>query len=115
MLYINMEFRKGILFVRLDGVLSDKTCIKLDDNLEKMVSEVNIRFIVFNVQELKYIDLMGIKALLKYNNNLNRNGGKALICGIDNDLVKYRVENSTMLDYMFETSDELSAINVINM
>ena len=115
MLDINMEFRKGILFVRLSGILSDDTCKQLDKSLEEMVREMSIKYVVFNIEDLIYIDIEGINALLIYDSNLKKNGGKALVCGIKNGLVKYRVENSKMLDYMFETSNELGAINVINM
>ena len=39
MLDINMEFRKGILFVRLGGILSDDTYIDLDDHLEEIIKK----------------------------------------------------------------------------
>jgi anti-anti-sigma factor len=115
LLDIHMEFRKGILFVRLKGILSDDTCRNLDNCLEGMVMRKDIRYIVFNIGKLQYIDIEGINTILKYNFNLNRNGGRALLCGINNDLVKTRIENSRMLNYMFEISDELSATNVIDM
>ena len=101
--------------MRLGGILSDDTYIDLDDHLEEIIKKMNIRYVVFNIEELKYIDMKGIETLLKYNSNLIKNGGKALVCGIKNDLVKLRIENSMMLNYMFEISDELGAINAINM
>lgn len=115
MLDIDFEFRRGILFVRLNGILSDNTYSKLDDSLKNLVDREIIRYVVFNIEELRYIDLKGIEALLNYNLILNQNGGKALVCGLKNDLVKHRINNSRMLDYMFEVSDELGAINAINI
>ncbi len=115
MLKVNIEFRKGILFVRLKGSLNNSTCFKLDDNLKELVNKVAIKYIVFNIEELVDIDLEGISNLLSYNLILKGNGGKALVCGLKNDLVKYKINNSRMLNYMFEVSDELGAINVINI
>lgn len=115
MLDINIEFRKGILFVRLRGILSDNTCLKLDCNLKEIINQMIIRYVVFNIEELSYIDLKGINTLLNYNLTLNQHGGRALLCGLKNGLVKHRIANSQMLSYMFEVSDELGAINAINI
>lgn len=115
MLDIDMEFRKGILFVRLGGNFSTDSCKLLDKELERLVEEDNVRFVTFNVSGLNYIDLDGINTILKYDTALSKIKGMALICGVDNDLVKLRVHNSKVPYYMFETSDELGAINYINL
>lgn len=115
MLTINTEFRKGILFVRLEGILSDDTCDNLRILLDDIIGSNNVCFVVFNIEKLNYIDLDGINLLIKYNKLLEQKKGRALVCGISNELVKIRITNTNMLDYMFETSDELGAINVINL
>lgn len=110
-----MEFRKGILFVRLIGVLNKKTVSKLHKEVTELIKDNGVRNIVFNVNELESIDYYGINALL-YNYELCRiSNGKTLLCGINNTLVKHRLSNSRILNYMYETADELSAINVINI
>lgn len=115
MLDINMEFRKGILFVRLNGDFSADNCKILDKQLMPLISNNEIRFITFNITGLDNIDLNGINTILKYNKLLSKINGKATICGVDNDVVKVRVHNSKVPYYMFETSDELGAINYINL
>lgn len=115
MLDINMEFRKGILFVRLGGDFSGKNCSLLDKSLQKLVSNNNVRFITFNVSELTNIDSNGINTILKYNNDLLRLSGQALICCLDNEKIKNKVQNSIIPYYMFEIRDELAAINYINL
>jgi len=115
MLDINMEFRKGILFVRLSGDFSINNCSKLDDKLKKLVDDNNVKFITFNVSGLNYIDIEGINTILKYNKALSKINGKALICGIDNDFVKTRMYKSNILYSILETRDELGAIKYINL
>lgn len=115
MLNINMEFRKGILFVRLVGKLDVSNCNVLDDELKSLIDGRSIKFVTFNVSELDYIDVDGINTILKYYKALSQMDGKALICGVDNELVKLRVHNSMIPYYVFETSDELGAINYINL
>ena len=115
MLNINMEFRKGILFVRLEGELTKKTYEKLNEEITMLIKENGIRNVVFNVENLYKIDMKGI-SFLYYNYELcNYNNGKMLVCGIKNDNVKIKLKKSRLLNYMFEVSDELSAIKTINI
>lgn len=115
MLNIEMEFRKGILFVRLSGELTERTIEKLNNEVTDIIRENGIRNIVFNIKDLEVIDMAGIN-MLYYNYQLsNDNKGKSLLCGMNNTLVKHRIQNSQLLNYMFEASDELSAFNVMRM
>lgn len=115
MLDINFEFRKGILFIRLSGVLNKNTVNKLQNEVTDLIKDNGIRNVVFNISGLEVIDMKGINSLI-YNYELcHNNKGKSLVCGIDNSLVRHRIENSRLLKYMAETSDELSAFNVINL
>lgn len=112
---ITMEFRKGILFIRLTGVLNKTTISKLNSEVTELIKDNGIKNVVFNVDGLTSIDLKGINSLL-YNYELSKmNDGKAMLCGINNSLVRYRINNSRLLNYMNEVSDELSAINMIGM
>lgn len=115
MLDINYEFRKGILFIRLSGTLNKNTVEKLQNEVTDMIKDNGIRNVVFNVSDLNVIDIKGINSLL-YNYELCRsNKGQSLLCGLKNSLVRHRIENSRLLKYMNETSDELSAFNIINL
>lgn len=115
LLDIDLEFCKGILFIRLKGILNKNTVDKLKNEVNNLVEEVGIRNLVFNISELKSIDCYGINALLNNYELCKNNNGRSLVCGINNNLVKHRINNSRLLKYMYETSDELSAVNVINL
>ena len=115
MLDIDLEFCNGILFIRLKGILNKNTVDKLKNEVNNLVEEVGIRNLVFNISELKSIDCYGINALLNNYELCKNNNGRSLVCGINNNLVKHRINNSRLLKYMYETSDELSAVNVINL
>ncbi|MBE6138301.1 MAG: STAS domain-containing protein [Firmicutes bacterium] len=115
MLNIGYEFRKGILFIRLSGVLTKNTVDKLQNEVTDMIKDNGIRNVVFNISDLNVIDIKGINSLL-YNYELCKNNqGQSLLCGLKNSLVRHRIENSRLLKYMNETSDELSAFNIINL
>ena len=115
MLEINFENRKGVLFVRLEGILDKNTVSKLQNEITDMIKDNGIRNVVFNLSKLKSIDMRGINNLL-YDYELCRNNkGKTLICGISSSIVRNRIDNTRLLKYMMETSDELSALNIINL
>ena len=96
-------------------MLNKNTVDKLQNEVTDMIKDNGIRNVVFNVSELKIIDIKGINSLF-YNYELCKNNkGQSLLCGLNNSLVRHRVENSKLLKFMNETSDELSAFNIINL
>lgn len=114
MLTVTTEFRKGILFVRLKGHLTKDTVNKLNKKVTRIVKENGIRNIVFNLSNLKSIDMKGINALL-YNYELCKsNDGISLLCG-NNDKIQGKLKRSRLINYIYEITDELSAIKILNL
>ena len=58
MLNINLEFVRGMLFVRLDGVLDNNTYTKLSDCLYDMIHDKGLKYFVLN--------LKGIAKLIRF-------------------------------------------------
>ena len=80
MLKINMEFRKGILFVRLKGPLTRLTYRSLNDYLIPVINNNGIRYLVYNLEAVSIIDNYG-KASLKQGVDAARNNlGEGGIC-----------------------------------
>lgn len=113
MLDINFEFRRGVLFIRLRGVLTKKTVKKLDSDVTTLIRDNGIRNVVFNVSELNRIDLRGISRLF-YNYELCRkNRGVSLLCCVNNEDIHDKIESTRLFKYMIDLNDELSAFNFI--
>ena len=114
MLNVGTEFRKGILFVRLKGHLNKDTIDKLNKRVTKVVKENGIRNIVFNFSNLKSIDVKGINAIF-YNYELcKKNEGRSLMCG-NNDNIRKKLKKSRLVNYIYETSNELTALKILNL
>lgn len=114
MLNVGTEFRKGILFVRLKGHLNKNTIYKLNKRVTKIVKENGIRNIVFNFSNLKSIDVKGINTIF-YNYELCKNNdGRSLMCG-NNDNIRKKLKRSRLVNYVYETSDELNAMKILNL
>ncbi len=109
MLEINMEFRKGILFVRLIGKLTEYTVSVLEKEVTRVVKEYGIANVVFNVSGLTELDQVGMQALIQ---NVHSQG-KLVICGLEQKEMKKEMKKQHMFDYLMEVSDELSALHYL--
>lgn len=115
MLEIDMEFRKGILFIRLLGELTEKTVFVLNKEVTKVIEEYQISNLVFNVEGLSKIDHSGIHALYDNYKIANQNHGTVFVCGLHEDETKEKLKKSNILNFMYETSDELAAIDQVKL
>lgn len=115
MLMINMEFRKGILFVRLKGILTKDTVNKLNKEVLELIKNNGIRNVVINIKELKAIDTKGINSLFYLYELSNRYKGTSLICGIDDEKIMVKIKKSRLIKYMHKVDTELTAINLITI
>lgn len=113
MLDINFEFRRGVLFIRLRGVLVKNTIKEFDSCVTTLIRDNGIRNVVFNVSDLTKIDLKGISRLF-YNYELcKRNRGVSLLCCVDNYSIHEKIKSTRLFKYMVDVNDELSAFNFI--
>ena len=115
MLEINKEIYKGVLFIRLKGILTKDTIDVLNNEVTNLVIDNGITNIVFNLSKLTKIDIKGINALFKNYEINTQNKGRTCLCGLSNTDTSFKIKNSRLLNYMYEASDELSALNIINL
>ena len=71
LLKVLMEFRKGILFVRLYGILDSSTIKIFDDEVKEVIIESGIKYVVLNVENLKKISEEGVKDIRHLKKILN--------------------------------------------
>lgn len=115
MLKISLEFRKGILFVRLGGRLTKKTVNKFNNEVTNMIKQNGIRNVVFNISKLKEIDLKGINSLF-YNYEICRdNNGKLIICGLNESNSLDKIKKSHLLKYTDSSDSELEVFNLVTI
>ncbi len=102
MLKINLEYRKGILFVRLKGSLSKLTYNALNNYLIPIIKDYGIKYIVFNLEKLDLIDDYGKYSINMIINETKKNLGKGYICNtkvnfknnlniLDNELAVFKL------------------------
>ncbi len=110
MLKVEMEYEKGILYVRLKGVLERKVCYKINNYIVPTVLKHKVKYLVFNLFELKDIDEAGLDALLNTKCAIRTNKGKICLCEVSDDL---RIKMKRLRINI--ASNELAANRLINI
>lgn len=100
MIDYNIEFTKGILFVRLCGVLNRFNQVDIQDSIFEIVKEGGIKFLVFNIEDLEIEE--DIELFKNCEMLINENNGKMLLCG----------NNEFYADSFNFVDDELSALKL---
>ena len=80
MLKINLEYRKGILFIRLKGELTKYTYPTLLNYITPLINEKGIKYLVINLDYIKLIDKVGKNTLKTILLEAKKNHGCGIIC-----------------------------------
>ncbi len=115
MLKINMEFSKGILWIRLDGLLNKTTSNTFDDEVIPVILKHEIKYVVVNLDKVNVIDLKGIESLISLNEVVRSMNGKTTLCSLTNREVKNILNKSEYNNTFYETSNELTALGVMKI
>lgn len=110
MLNIEITSKKGALFVRLAGSLTNKTIKIFEKEVIDFIKKVGIKNIVINLYDLKKIDQNGLNELEKCHIICQKNKGRSLICLKENQ----KIITPKNLPEFTTVYDELSAVNLIN-
>lgn len=102
MVDLNIEFTRGVLFVRLAGILNEVSSMDVEEKVFEIIKDGGIRFVVFNVKNLEMSD--SVKLFDKCQKLLEENDGRMLICG--DEMSAYDLEY---------VSDELSALKFLSI
>lgn len=81
MLKVLMEFRKGILFVRLYGSLNEESLETFDTEVKEVIINSGIRFVVLNVDNLESINETGVKEIKNLKKTLKKLDGEFFLFG----------------------------------
>lgn len=115
MLKIDMEFKKGILFVRLEGSLNKNNIEKFNNSVIPVVLKHGLKYVVVNLDKVNSIDIKGIESLMELNEIVSKWEGKTTLCSLTNKEVKTSLRNSDYNSMFYETSNELTALGVMKL
>ena len=85
---MDLEYNKGILFVRLKGNLNRRSSYKLNNYLLPVLLKHKIKYLVYNLYELNTVDEAGIDAILNTKCAIKSNKGKICLCEVSKEIKK---------------------------
>ena len=100
-----LEFRKGILFIRISGAITKDTCTKYSEDVNDLIKDNGIKNVVLNLEKVEQIDLKGINLLFYTYELAKNNKGKLYFTNINN--IKERLNKSHILKYVDVLENEL--------
>lgn len=115
MLKITMEFRKGILFIRLKGKFNQDEALKFKRLVIDKIKNYGIRCVVFNINDLKEIDLKGIHSILYTYELCRENKGRVLLCELYDSIVFEKLKKNRIFKYIELVKSELDAFEVVKI
>ncbi len=74
---LDIEYRKGILFVRIKGSISRKKDLR---ELNDLIEKIGIKYLVINTNNIKYYDIKSINNIKNYNKKVLKEKKTLLIC-----------------------------------
>ncbi len=115
MLNINMEFRKGILFVRLEGSLTATNINKFENEVIPIILSQEIKYVVINLDKLLTLDKSGVRSLIYLDEIVRNFNGKTTLCSLTSKEVKRQIHSYDLEKLFYETNNELTALGVMKI
>lgn len=102
---IDLEFRKGILFVRLFGLMNDANYLEVEKIMREYIVEKEVKYVVLNLDNMKVKSMHAYNMIIKYNSFIKINHGSLII-------VANEIEMPEFLKITF-AKNEYQAMNLI--
>ncbi len=107
MLYMDLEYCRGVLFVRLDGCLTKKNTSRINNYLAPVIQKHQIKYLVYNLLSVSKVDESGIDAILRTKYEIKKNQGTVYLCEvpehIKNQVKRLRVKQMISERMVFES------------
>jgi len=111
-LEVDLEFKKGFLFIRLSGELTKKTLNNMKKEVTELIQDNKIRNVVFNINSLEKIDRKGIQSLYENYHFCHTIKGNAFLCSMHSKVYN-QIKNNRLSHYMKQVPNETSAFAYI--
>ena len=114
MLKVDYEFRKGILFIRLYGQLTNNNLQNIQNEIINIIDKSGVTNIVFNLKNIIRIDNYGLKEIYEIYQKIKKKG---LIYFLDSDskIVNSILKQNSFYGFMNFIETEVRAFNLIKI
>lgn len=114
MLNTILEYRKGILFIRLDGSLTNNNIEFIKTTLIPIIEKDKLENIVINMKYINKIDLKGINFLFYIYELCKKNKGDLLLSDVNNE-IEIKLKKNKIFKYIKKINNELESFEKIKI
>lgn len=111
MLNTILEYRKGILFVRLDGQLVSSNVKFISNSLIPIIEKDKLENIVINMENINEIDLKGIHFIFYIYEMCRKNEGILMLSNISEN-IKKKLSKNKVFKFIKEIDNELDSFRI---
>lgn len=113
-LHIELEYSSKALVVRLKGELDHHTAEAVKARMEEAIAKGNVRHVVVNLKDLKFMDSSGLGVILGRYKQITGKGGKMVLCDVSPSV--YRLfEMSGLFKIVAVEDNEKQAISSLEV
>ncbi len=80
---MQMSIKKDQLYVRLKGELDQAVTEKLKIRISEVMDKYNIKYLIFNFENLYFMDSSGVGFIIGRYTDLKRKKGKIIVCSMN--------------------------------
>lgn len=111
---MDFEVRQNVLLIRLSGELDHHTAEELREKVTDMLETKSIRHIVFNLEQLTFMDSSGLGVILGRYKQIKNLGGEMIVCAIS-PTVKRLFDMSGLFKIIRLEADEQFALQTLGV
>ena len=105
MLETNIEYKRGVLFIRISGSLDKENSNKLKKEVIPLILENGFKYVVLNLNGVNTLDDIN-NAVLKFN-------GKTTL--IDNKKTEEKIKGTLIYNVLYKVKNERMALGVFEL
>lgn len=87
-LTVSLAIKKNRLLIRLKGELDQSNVEGLRNRINEVTKKYQIKYLVFNLENLQFMDSSGIGFIIGRYGEIRRIGGKVAICAMNETIYK---------------------------
>lgn len=115
MLKVILEYRKGILFVRLIGDLTKETIVTFEKQVLVKMKQGGIYHIVYNFEQLKHLDQAGYHRILYSYELCQKHRGKIFVCNNMKEQISDFLKHRRIAKYVSFLNNELDVFKEVTI
>ena len=109
----DIEFKKGVLFIRVSGILDKTNSIKLKKEIIPLILKNGFKYVVLNLNQVNLIDEDGIKAIDEINDAVLKFNGKTTL--IDGKKIEKKIKGTIIDNILYKVKNERIALGIFEL